>query len=259
MDESKNIEIGLKYLLDYNTVFKQNMSGYGTWGYIGMTTDLTELMSELGGPFHGSPMQLLNLGDKLASIIKLASEKLTNTPFEYRIHEAWGDHIAIFSSNPPRMKRNSVIENYQKALSFQMEPQHRSTIYYRMANVYQFLGGKTEEIIHCKQKIIELVGLDDSLGRNAAKDIEELKSRHDGGCFIATATFESPLALEVLVLRRFKDNVLNRYLLGRAFIRIYYCVSPFVARIISSSIILKTISRNLLGRLITFLRRRDVI
>lgn len=49
------------------------------------------------------------------------------------------------------------------------------------------------------------------------------------GCYIATAVYGSYEAPEVLVLRRFRDEVLSQTLWGRAFIKAYYAISPPVA------------------------------
>jgi len=51
------------------------------------------------------------------------------------------------------------------------------------------------------------------------------------GCFIATMAYGSYDAKEVLVLRRFRDQFLQKFKWGRAFIRWYYANSPaFVAQ-----------------------------
>ncbi|MEK6714217.1 MAG: CFI-box-CTERM domain-containing protein, partial [Nitrospirota bacterium] len=60
-----------------------------------------------------------------------------------------------------------------------------------------------------------------------------------GGCFIATAAYGSYLDPHVKVLRYFKDNYLLTNPAGRAFIAIYYRVSPSIADYISGHEILR--------------------
>jgi len=50
------------------------------------------------------------------------------------------------------------------------------------------------------------------------------------GCYIATCVYGSYDCPEVLVLRSFRDRVLKRSLPGRAFIRVYYAISPRLVR-----------------------------
>lgn len=60
--------------------------------------------------------------------------------------------------------------------------------------------------------------------------------REDGGfCFIATAAFGSYAAPDVWLLRRFRDEVLLTTGPGRAFVRLYYAVSPPLAQRIATS------------------------
>ncbi len=49
-------------------------------------------------------------------------------------------------------------------------------------------------------------------------------------CFVATAVYGSSEAPQVMVLRRYRDAVLLRHRAGRAFVRLYYAVSPGLAR-----------------------------
>jgi hypothetical protein len=65
-------------------------------------------------------------------------------------------------------------------------------------------------------------------------------------CFIATAAYGSNLASEVAVLRNFRDEVLMKSDLGRAFIRAYYRNSPAIAGIVEDSNILRPAVRILL-------------
>jgi len=49
-------------------------------------------------------------------------------------------------------------------------------------------------------------------------------------CFIATAAYDTPAAGEIDILRDFRDDVLQRNVLGRLFIRTYYWGSPPIAQ-----------------------------
>lgn len=55
------------------------------------------------------------------------------------------------------------------------------------------------------------------------------KSFKSGWCFIATAVYQQNDAEPVLVLRRFRDDVLNKSVVGRRFINLYYKLSPQIA------------------------------
>lgn len=49
------------------------------------------------------------------------------------------------------------------------------------------------------------------------------------GCYIATAVYGGYDTAEVLVLRKFRDEVLKRSFLGRTFVKLYYALSPSIA------------------------------
>lgn len=49
---------------------------------------------------------------------------------------------------------------------------------------------------------------------------------YKGSCYIATLCYGDTLAPEVILLRRYRDQVLNKYFLGKAFVAFYYFVSP---------------------------------
>ena len=55
-------------------------------------------------------------------------------------------------------------------------------------------------------------------------------SHNEGGCYVATCVYGSYDCPEVWTLRRFRDEYLAKYALGRAFIRTYYAVSPSIVR-----------------------------
>jgi hypothetical protein len=70
-------------------------------------------------------------------------------------------------------------------------------------------------------------------------------------CFIATAAYGDAQAPEVEALRRFRDRKLLTNAPGTAFVRLYYRVSPPIARLIAKKPRLRTVVRktlDLLGR-----------
>lgn len=67
-----------------------------------------------------------------------------------------------------------------------------------------------------------------------------------GGCFIATAAFGSPLADEVITLRKFRDEFLLKNALGRSFVEFYYEYSPTLAGLIKKNESLRAATRSFL-------------
>ncbi len=59
----------------------------------------------------------------------------------------------------------------------------------------------------------------------AAKKKQESKKE---GCYIATAVYGSYDCPQVRILRRYRDDALSATILGRAFIRAYYFISPWL-------------------------------
>lgn len=51
-------------------------------------------------------------------------------------------------------------------------------------------------------------------------------TRKTKGCYVATCVYGSYDCPEVWVLRRYRDRILSNYIFGRAFIKIYYAISP---------------------------------
>jgi hypothetical protein len=64
-----------------------------------------------------------------------------------------------------------------------------------------------------------------------------------GPCFIATAAYGSPMADEIGVLRQFRDEYLLNNLMGRAFVELYYKISPPIAEFITEHPDLKPMVR----------------
>jgi hypothetical protein len=69
-------------------------------------------------------------------------------------------------------------------------------------------------------------------------------------CFIATATYGTPMAEEVQILRDFRDKYLITNLPGQIFVYLYYEISPAIAKLIENNETIKTIIRIVLTPII---------
>jgi tRNA A-37 threonylcarbamoyl transferase component Bud32 len=74
-------------------------------------------------------------------------------------------------------------------------------------------------------------------------------------CFVATATYGSDTAPEVVFLRVYRDAVLRHHRAGRWFIRAYYFIGPWLAAAVQALPALRRAARHLLNLLIARLHR----
>lgn len=89
----------------------------------------------------------------------------------------------------------------------------------------------------------------------AVKQLLRLSTEDRPRCFIATSAFETPQAIEVQLLRHYRDFYLKNSKLGRQFILAYYQTSPHIARILDSNSKLKPLIRAILRLLIKCVSR----
>ena len=81
------------------------------------------------------------------------------------------------------------------------------------------------------------------------------KQPNNEGCYIATCVYGSYDAPEVLILRHFRDNKLKKHALGRAFIKVYYAISPKLVKVFGKTSLFQIVNRNILDRFIHYLNK----
>lgn len=82
---------------------------------------------------------------------------------------------------------------------------------------------------------------------NAPELVSRNMTEKKEGCYIATCVYGSYDHPRVLVLRQFRDNYLAKSHLGRAFISIYYMISPKVVRLLGSNSYFTRLARYILN------------
>lgn len=77
-----------------------------------------------------------------------------------------------------------------------------------------------------------------------------IKAKQRSGCFIATAVYGDSEAYQVKILRYFRDSQLEKRILGRLFVDVYYKLSPSIATFTKSHQFLKGLIRRILDVII---------
>lgn len=75
-------------------------------------------------------------------------------------------------------------------------------------------------------------------------------------CFILTAAYGSPLATEINIFRRWRDEILSQKMIGKLLVSAYYRISPSIAKFIAKSNTRRWIVRILVKPLILLLKLR---
>lgn len=112
------------------------------------------------------------------------------------------------------------------------------------AVIFQGLGQKNEALNELNYVLTNFQ--DDPLYLEARSLKDEIENPPKKGmCFVATAAYGSPLAPEVVFLSAFRDEVLLKSVLGKAFVKFYYFASPPLASLIAKFGFLRTATRHL--------------
>ena len=93
---------------------------------------------------------------------------------------------------------------------------------------------------------------------STGKSSSSSTSSSSGGCYVATCVYGSYDCPEVWMLRRFRDNTLASAWYGRAFIRIYYAISPTVVKCFGKTKWFTAIFKSGLDKLVEKLRSNGV-
>jgi len=77
-----------------------------------------------------------------------------------------------------------------------------------------------------------------------------IRKKKQGACYIATAVYGNYEAPEVMALRHFRDEVLEKSMFGRVFVNVYYIISPPLAKRLGADSAMTRWVRGLLDRIV---------
>jgi hypothetical protein len=76
------------------------------------------------------------------------------------------------------------------------------------------------------------------------------KRSNSSGCYIATMAYGSYDHPQVMILRKFRDDILLNYFIGKLFVKFYYFTSPKIVFILRNQILLNRVIRKILDKFI---------
>ena len=113
------------------------------------------------------------------------------------------------------------------------------------------VGQNDNDHIYVKYK-----GTPGILGSFRRVDKEESEQAINSGCYVATSVYGSYDCPEVWALRRFRDQFLDKSLLGRLFIKTYYAISPTLVHLFGGMGIFQYSNKKILDKW-TEIRKRQ--
>ncbi|MBS1788558.1 MAG: zinc ribbon domain-containing protein [Acidobacteria bacterium] len=186
------------------------------------------------------------------ALIKLFSAGLMRRMSARSSNAAIGIATGLIAKQQEKSNAMQSLGILDKALSIYDYPGAR----FAKAGIYQLLGQNPQALVELNYIIANFP--DDDvyvLARELKDEIENPPKK--GMCFVATAAYGSPLAPEVILLSRYRDEVLLPSKLGALFVALYYLISPPLAALIARIDFLRAMTRNwLLAPIIHFLRRK---
>jgi len=90
--------------------------------------------------------------------------------------------------------------------------------------------------------------------KSTAKQVGSTIGKATDGCYIATMAYGSYEHPQVLELRKFRDNVLQKAVVGRMFIKMYYLISPKLVQILKDKKVINNLIRKTLNQFIKIIK-----
>lgn len=158
--------------------------------------------------------------------------------------QVFGSNSALTGANPANV--DLALQYINRSLKLYPE----NAVYLNLKALLLWEGkGDKESARRLLEKAAELKPRDIDIQNN-------LNAIKTSQCFVATAAFGSPVATELHVLRRWRDEILSCSSAGRLFVAGYYRFGSSAARAIDRHPFVKPLVRSLLRAVICIVGRR---
>jgi tetratricopeptide (TPR) repeat protein len=207
----------------------------------------TEFPDSDDGKIHTAAFYTFQAGRKVfgSGFMRRVASKSSNM--------AVGMASGLIAKQQEKSAAREALSLLDKALSIFDYPEAR----FAKAEIYVALNQKQEALVELNYIISNFQ--DDKVYISARQMKDEIENPPKKGmCFVATAAYGSPLAPEVILLCRFRDEILLKSRVGTGFVKLYYLVSPPLASFISKTGFLKATTRQLLLKPVLWLLRITV-
>lgn len=143
--------------------------------------------------------------------------------------------------------------NQELALIYATESGYRNKnkALYRLNRAKEF-GFETVD-----NQIERIEGLIENIEDDPVKTDSDTPSKKSG-CYVATCVYGSYDCPPVWTLRRFRDDILSKSVLGRCFIKFYYAASPTIVRIFGKTLWFHKMWKPLLDKMVKELSDRGI-
>lgn len=176
------------------------------------------------------------------------------------IHDGWHSKLAatIIIPSVSNIKESIILSNpNQSKINNQPKPRIQNTSY-RSIVVPRSTQQTPRQILISQAESRRKEKLDTT--NYISKPIKNTPQNKttSGGCYIATAIYGSYDCPEVWTLRRFRDLKLAKSVFGRAFIKLYYAISPTLVKWFGKEVFFKKTFKPILDKLVYTLQNKGV-
>ena len=117
-----------------------------------------------------------------------------------------------------------------------------------------YIKGKIYELLEKAETLRVHHFRDENTAASATPSAPQPFAQKSQGCYVATCVYGSYDCPPVWTLRRYRDFVLSRSCLGRAFIRLYYAISPMLVSMFGERTWFKSVCKMMLDKTVVRLQ-----